>query len=229
MVHNRHMTQERWTEVDRYLTDLFVPRDAGPGRRCSRPVPRPACRRSTFRRTRASCCMLLARVLGARAILEIGTLGGYSTIWLARALPADGRLITLETDPKHAEVARANIARAGLARRRRAPPRAGAGDAAAAGCGGLRPVRSDLHRRRQTEPIRTIRVGARALPSRQRDHRRQCRAERSGGRRGQRRSQGPGSAPLQRAARRRTARERHGHPDRGQQRVRRFRHRDRDS
>ena len=52
---------------------------------------------------------------GARSILEVGTLGGYSTIWLARALPADGRLVTLEADPQHADVARANIARAGLA------------------------------------------------------------------------------------------------------------------
>ena len=52
----------------------------------------------------------------ARTILEIGTLGGYSTIWLARALPADGRLITLEVDPKHAEVACAKIARCGLAK-----------------------------------------------------------------------------------------------------------------
>jgi predicted O-methyltransferase YrrM len=51
---------------------------------------------------------LLAQLQGARTILEIGTLGGYSTIWLPRALPADGRLITLEAGPKHAEVARAN-------------------------------------------------------------------------------------------------------------------------
>src|SRR5438309_9900954 len=58
---------------------------------------------------------LLARVRQARNILEIGTLGGYSSIWLARALPAGGRLITLEFNPKHAEVAHANIARAGLA------------------------------------------------------------------------------------------------------------------
>src|SRR5207237_8058021 len=57
---------------------------------------------------------LLALLVGARNILEIGTLGGYSSIWLARALPAGGRLITLEFNPKHAEVARANIARAGL-------------------------------------------------------------------------------------------------------------------
>ncbi|MFI5679474.1 O-methyltransferase [Streptomyces cellulosae] len=57
---------------------------------------------------------LLAQIQGARTVLEIGTLGGYSTIWLARALPADGRLVTLEYDPRHAEVATRNIARAGL-------------------------------------------------------------------------------------------------------------------
>lgn len=60
---------------------------------------------------------LLAKMTGARRILEIGTLGGYSTIWLARALPEGGRLVSLELDPKHAEVARGNIARAGLADR----------------------------------------------------------------------------------------------------------------
>jgi predicted O-methyltransferase YrrM len=59
--------------------------------------------------------MLLAQAIGARRILEIGTLGGYSAIWLARALPEEGRLVTLEADPAYAEVARANIARAGLA------------------------------------------------------------------------------------------------------------------
>lgn len=60
---------------------------------------------------------LLARIAGARAILEIGTLGAYSTIWLARALPADGVVVTLEADVRHAEVARANLARAGVASR----------------------------------------------------------------------------------------------------------------
>ncbi|MDT6982038.1 O-methyltransferase [Streptomyces lusitanus] len=60
---------------------------------------------------------LLARLQGARRVLEIGTLGGYSTIWLGRALPADGRLVTLEYDPRHAEVAVRNLARAGLAER----------------------------------------------------------------------------------------------------------------
>lgn len=60
---------------------------------------------------------ILARAIGARRILEIGTLAGYSAIWLARALPEDGRLVTLEFDPRHAEVARANLARGGLAGR----------------------------------------------------------------------------------------------------------------
>lgn len=60
---------------------------------------------------------LLARMCGARRILEVGTLGGYSSIWLARALPADGQLVTLEVEPRHADVARANLARAGLAGR----------------------------------------------------------------------------------------------------------------
>ena len=57
---------------------------------------------------------LLAKIMGARRILEIGTLGGYSTIWLARALPEDGRLVTLEINPRHAEVAASSVARAGL-------------------------------------------------------------------------------------------------------------------
>lgn len=57
---------------------------------------------------------ILARMIGAKRVLEIGTLGGYSTIWLARALPSDGRVVTLEFDPKHAAVAKQNIDRAGL-------------------------------------------------------------------------------------------------------------------
>uniref|UniRef100_Q022N0 O-methyltransferase, family 3 n=1 Tax=Solibacter usitatus (strain Ellin6076) TaxID=234267 RepID=Q022N0_SOLUE len=60
---------------------------------------------------------LLAKIAGARRVLEVGTLGGYSTTWLARALPANGLLVTLELDPKHAEVARRSLDRAGLAPR----------------------------------------------------------------------------------------------------------------
>ena len=108
------MTQDQWTAVDQYISDLFVPSDpaleaaltsssaAGlPQIQVSPPL--------------GKLLHLLARIHGAHNILEIGTLGGYSTIWLARALPASGRLTTLELDPRHAEVARANIARAGLA------------------------------------------------------------------------------------------------------------------
>ena len=67
--------------------------------------------------TQGKLLHVIAKSIGARRILEIGTLGGYSAIWLARALPEGGRLVTIELDPKHAEVARANIARAGLADR----------------------------------------------------------------------------------------------------------------
>ena len=67
--------------------------------------------------TQGKMLHLFARMMGARRILEVGTLGGYSTIWLARALPEDGRLVTLELVPHHAEVARANLANAGLADR----------------------------------------------------------------------------------------------------------------
>ena len=114
MVHNRLMTQERWTEVDRYISDLFAPRDAALDGvlEASAAAGLPPINVAP---NQGKLLLLLARILGARAILEIGTLGGYSTIWLARALPVDGRLITLETDLKHAEVARANIALAGLA------------------------------------------------------------------------------------------------------------------
>src|SRR5262249_49150634 len=65
--------------------------------------------------TQGKLLMLLAQIQQARTILEIGTLGGYSTIWLARALPPGGHLISLEADPRHAQVARENVARAGLA------------------------------------------------------------------------------------------------------------------
>ncbi|HEX4586200.1 MAG TPA: O-methyltransferase [Burkholderiaceae bacterium] len=109
------MTQETWTAVDRYLDEVLVGHDAAldGALRASVEAGLPAINVAP---TQGKLLNLLARVLGARTILEIGTLGGYSTIWMARALPADGRLVTLEIDPKHADVARANIARAGLAR-----------------------------------------------------------------------------------------------------------------
>jgi predicted O-methyltransferase YrrM len=108
------MAQEQWTAVDRYITDLLVPPDPAleAALEASVAAGLPAINVTP---NLGKLLHLLARVQGARNILEVGTLGGYSTLWLARALPAGGRLITLEVDPKHAEIARANIARAGLA------------------------------------------------------------------------------------------------------------------
>ncbi len=110
------MTQQTWSAVDRYLDDLLVGRDAPleAALRASAEAGLPSIQVSP---TQGKLLNLLARARGARAILEIGTLGGYSTIWMARALPVDGHLVTLEIDPKHAEVARASIARAGLEQR----------------------------------------------------------------------------------------------------------------
>jgi predicted O-methyltransferase YrrM len=107
------MTEELWTAVDRYLGDLLAPGDPALEEALvtSAAAGLPAINVSPVQ---GKLLHLLARAIGARNILEIGTLGGYSTIWLARALPEGGRLISLEADPRHAEVARANIARAGL-------------------------------------------------------------------------------------------------------------------
>ncbi len=108
------MNQEKWNAVERFITDKLLPSD---------PVLDAALEDSVraglppinVSPNMGKLLQLLARVQGARTILEIGTLGGYSTIWLARALPVDGRLITLEADPKHAKIAQVNLARAGLA------------------------------------------------------------------------------------------------------------------
>ncbi|HEY3501270.1 MAG TPA: O-methyltransferase [Actinocatenispora sp.] len=110
------MTEQTWETVDRYLSDTLVPADAVLEQALadSRAAGLPEI---AVAPNQGRMLELLARMSGARRILELGTLGGYSTIWLGRALPADGRLITLEYSPKHAEVARANIARAGLADR----------------------------------------------------------------------------------------------------------------
>jgi predicted O-methyltransferase YrrM len=110
---NLFMEKQLWTAVDQYTTDLLIPPD---------PVLDAALADSNagglptinVSPAQGKLLMLLAKVAGASQILEIGTLGGYSTIWLARSLPPGGRLITLEYSPKHAEVAKGNIARAGF-------------------------------------------------------------------------------------------------------------------
>ncbi|MGH8319827.1 MAG: O-methyltransferase [Steroidobacteraceae bacterium] len=108
------MAEKTWTAVDDYLNDLIVRPDAAldAALEASRAGGLPQIAVSA---PQGKLLNLLARAMGARRILEIGTLGGYSAIWLARALPPGGRLLSLEYSPKHAEVARANIARAGLA------------------------------------------------------------------------------------------------------------------
>jgi len=107
------MSKELWTAVDQYLTDVLIEPDAAldAALEASNAAGLPAINVTP---NQGKMLFILARMLGAKNILELGTLGGYSTIWMARALLPGGRLITLEADPKHAEVARANIARAGL-------------------------------------------------------------------------------------------------------------------
>jgi predicted O-methyltransferase YrrM len=105
---------ELWTAVDRYIDDHLVPADEALQR--ARAASREAgLARGSIAPNQGKLLEILARAVGARRILELGTLGGYSTIWLARSLPAGGRLISLEVHPGHAAVARANVATAGLA------------------------------------------------------------------------------------------------------------------
>jgi predicted O-methyltransferase YrrM len=101
---------ERWAEVDRLLEPLLVAPDEALEAARARDLP--AIEVSPLQ---GKLLHLLARLVRPRAVLELGTLGGYSTIWLARALEPGGRLVTLEAVPEHAAVARENLARAGLA------------------------------------------------------------------------------------------------------------------
>jgi predicted O-methyltransferase YrrM len=110
------MSADNWADVDRYITDkLLHPGDPFAGfLTANAAAGLPAIDVSP---AQGKFLHLLARIAGARRILEIGTLGGYSTAWLASALPADGKVTTLEYAPRHAEVAAANLASAGLAGR----------------------------------------------------------------------------------------------------------------
>ena len=105
-------SKDQWAAVDQYLSDLLLPADPvlNSVLEASAAAGLPSINVSP---TQGKLLNMMARMCGAKRILEIGTLGGYSTIWLARALPADGKLITLEAEPKHAKVATANLERAG--------------------------------------------------------------------------------------------------------------------
>jgi predicted O-methyltransferase YrrM len=110
------MPKKLWTAVDRYFSDLLAGSDdaieaaLAANRRAKLPAIDVTPLQGKF-------LALLVRIAGARRVLEIGTLGGYSTIWLARAIPDDGCVVTLELEPRHAEVARANLSNAGVLHR----------------------------------------------------------------------------------------------------------------
>ncbi|EMH2960487.1 O-methyltransferase [Burkholderia multivorans] len=108
------MDQDQWNRVDAYFSATLVPSDdvLDAALAASEAAGLPAINVAP---NQGKLLQLLATIRGARRILEVGTLGGYSTIWLARALPPGGRLVTLELDPAHAAVATQNIARAGFA------------------------------------------------------------------------------------------------------------------
>jgi predicted O-methyltransferase YrrM len=107
------MTEALWTAVDQYIADMLVPTDPALDAAIedSKAAGLPAI---AVTPAQGKLLHLLARLQGARRILEMGTLGGYSTIWLARALPEGGRLVTLEVNPEYSKIAQANISRAGL-------------------------------------------------------------------------------------------------------------------
>lgn len=108
------MDQDQWNQVDAYFSATLVPSDDAldAALAASEAAGLPAINVAP---NQGKLLQLLATIRGARRILEVGTLGGYSTIWLARALPPGGRLVTLELNPAHAEVATRNVARAGFA------------------------------------------------------------------------------------------------------------------
>jgi len=113
-VNNRDMSKKKWTAVDHYIDSTLAPSDAAldAALESAKAAGLP---QISVTASQGKLLYLLAKAQGAKRILEIGTLGGYSTIWMARALTEGGKLVTVEADPKHAQVALENIARAGLA------------------------------------------------------------------------------------------------------------------
>ncbi|MGX1828283.1 O-methyltransferase [Paenibacillus taichungensis] len=110
---NDSAQQKTWSQVDDYLNALLIPSDflLEQALRTNAEASLPA---HDVTPNQGKLLQLLLQIQGATRVLEIGTLGGYSTIWMARALPEHGRIVTLEADPRHAEMARTNLTRAGL-------------------------------------------------------------------------------------------------------------------
>ncbi|WP_336759766.1 O-methyltransferase [Paenibacillus sp. USHLN196] len=105
--------QHTWSQVDDYMNDLLIPSDAllELTLQANADAGLPA---HDVTPNQGKLLQLLLQIQGAARVLEIGTLGGYSTIWMARALPEQGHIVSLESEPRHADLARANLARAGL-------------------------------------------------------------------------------------------------------------------
>ncbi len=109
------MSEQKWREVDDYIVDRVVGVDEAL-KQCQRAARAAGLPHIAVSAAQGKMLSLMAKSIGAKRILEVGTLGGYSAIWMARALPVDGRLVSLEIDPKHARVARANVETAGLSK-----------------------------------------------------------------------------------------------------------------
>jgi hypothetical protein len=169
--------EETWLKVDEYLDELFVGDDAAldAALEASEKAGLPAIAVSP---THGKLLHLLAKLQGAKRILEVGTLGGYSTIWLARALPEGGKLITLEYVAKHAEVA-GQSRRAGLADKVEVRVGPALSTPAPRRVGRRRAVRRGVHRRRQAEQSGLPRMGVEAHAQGKPDHRRQRGAPRA--------------------------------------------------
>src|SRR4249920_2004164 len=107
------MNQQLFEAVDNYICDLVAPEDEAL-KATIESIEKNDIPQISISASQGKFLQVLAKLCNAKTILEVGTLAGYSTIWMARALPKDGKLISLEIDPHHAEVARKNIERAGL-------------------------------------------------------------------------------------------------------------------
>jgi O-methyltransferase len=189
------MNEERWSEVDTFISERLGLTDAAL-EACLRDAEAAGLPAIQVSPPQGRLLQMLVRMQGARRVLEFGTLGGYSSIWIARALPGDGSLISLEASPEYAAVARASIDRAGVGER--VEIRVGPGHAARTRGRRRRPLRPHLHRRRQGQHPELLRLGPRPLPPWRPDRRRQRRPRRHPRRSRQRGPCDAGAAPLPR-------------------------------